>query len=147
MKLLDDMVDFYKSFDLNKTILEAVEENESVILDLNANSQLFEEGITSRGIPIANFAPYSPVTVEIKKMKGQPTNRVTLYDEGDFYESMFIVYVPDGFIIRASDWKTEALMVKYGGDILGLTEENIKYLAEEFIVPYVLNKLRYERKG
>jgi len=147
MKLIEDMIQHFKDIDLNMVILEAVRDNEHVVIDMNAEKQLFEEGITSHGISIASYAPYSQVTIDIKRAKGQPVNRVTLRDEGDFQHSFFVYYGSDYFQISASDWKTEELKMLYGDDILGLTEENRQQLTIDIIVPYVLNKLRYVRKG
>lgn len=56
---------------------------------MNAEEQLYEQGINRLGVDIMDYAPYSPVTIEIKKALGQPTNRVTLRDEGDFESSFF----------------------------------------------------------
>ena len=110
-----------KSFEdeIIKVIEEVVRENDNIILDMNAEDQLFQKGITRTGVEIASFAPYAPLTIKIKKLKGQPTSRVTLRDEGDFHMSFYIEYQADGFQIKADDWKTEDLMLRYGDEILG----------------------------
>ena len=89
MKKLDDLISRLKSFEdeIIKVIEEVVRENDNIILDMNAEDQLFQKGITRKGVEIASFAPYAPLTIEIKKLKGQPTSRVTLRDEGDFHRS------------------------------------------------------------
>lgn len=56
---------------------------------MNAEEQLFEQGINRLGVDIMDYAPYSPLTIAIKEEKGQPTNRVTLRDTGDFEASFF----------------------------------------------------------
>jgi hypothetical protein len=142
MKKLDELISRLKSFEgeIIKVIEEVVRENDNIVLDMNAEDQLFEKGITRKGVEIASFAPYAPLTVEIKKMKGQPTSRVTLRDEGDFHRSFYIEYQADGFQIKASDWKTEDLMFRYGEEILGLTDDNFHAFAVDYVKP-ALNEL------
>lgn len=142
MKKLDELISRLKSFEdeIAKVIEEVVRENAHIILDMNAEDQLFEKGITRKGVEIASFAPYAALTVEIKKLKGQPTSRVTLRDEGDFHSSFYIEFQADGFQVKASDWKTEELMFGYGEDILGLTDENFHEFAVDYVKP-ALNEL------
>lgn len=137
MKKLDDLISRLKNFEdeIIKVIEEVVRENDNIILDMNAEDQLFEKGITRKGVEIASFAPYAPLTIEIKKMKGQPTSRVTLRDEGDFHHSFYIEYQSDGFRITASDWKTYDLKEKYGKDIFGLTDDNFHEFASSYVKP------------
>lgn len=105
------------------------------ILDANAETQLFEEGVNSLGVSIMDYRPYAPLTIEIKKIKGQPTNRVTLRDEGDFESSFYLQVSDTQFEIKAGDFKTESLIKKYGAEILGLTTENISTLIWRYIYP------------
>ena len=71
-------------------IQQIIWNNDAYIVDMNADEQLYEQGINRLGVDIMDYAPYSPVTIEIKKALGQPTNRVTLRDEGDFESSFFL---------------------------------------------------------
>ena len=137
MRKLDELISRLKSFEdeIIKVIEQVVRENEAIILDMNAEDQLFQKGITRKGVEIASFAPYAPLTIEIKKMKGQPTSRVTLRDEGDFHRTFYIEYHADGFQIKASDWKTEDLMLRYGEEILGLTDDNFHEFAVDYVKP------------
>ena len=87
-------------------------------------NQLYQRGINGRGEKIMDYQPYTPVTIKIKKAKGQPTTRVTLRDKGSFYEGMHIIFMDDGFVITSSDSKTSELRQKYGDSIFRLTDEN-----------------------
>lgn len=127
---------------INMYVLEAVRQYEHVILDMNADQQLFQQGINRLGVSIWDYAPYHPITIQMKQAEGLPANRVTLFQEGDFYESMFIEYGADEFTISAGDYKTTKLKNKYGAQILGLTQENITTLRDEYIMPYMRDKLR-----
>lgn len=112
------------------------------ILDANSEDQLFEQGINRLGVDIMDYAPYSPLTIEIKEEKGQPTDRVTLRDYGDFESSFFLEVNDTQFEIKASDFKTEELIKKYGKEILGLTNENIAKLIWQYIYPDLLDKFK-----
>ena len=144
MRKLDDLISRLKNFEdeIAKVIEEVVRENDNIILDMNAEDQLFEKGITRKGVEIASFAPYAPLTIEIKKLKGQPTSRVTLRDEGDFHMSFYIEYQADGFQIKADDWKTEDLMFRYGDEILGLTDDNFSEFANDYVRPALAELLK-----
>ena len=104
--------------------------------------QLFEQGVNRLGVSIMDYAPYSPVTIAIKEAKGQPTNRVTLRDEGDFQSSFYLEVGDKQFEIKAADWKTEELIKKYGRQILGLTDENIKILIWHYIFPDLITEAK-----
>lgn len=139
MKLITDLrkrvIDFNNLLTTGKLIQQIILDNESYIVDMNAEIQLYEQGINNLGVDIADYEPYSPLTIEIKQSKGQPTNRVTLRDEGDFESSFFLEVGNTQFEIKASDWKTEELIQKYGRQILGLTDENIYVLIWQYIYP------------
>ena len=66
--------------------------------------------------------PYAPQTIKIKKFKGQPTDRVTLKDTGNFYAGIFTDKRADGFIIDSKDSKANELQEKYGEEIFGLAD-------------------------
>lgn len=139
MSLLSDLRDKAKLFESNILNNEYVKtiiiENKEFIADMNATDQLYDKGINSLGVNISSFAPYSKLTIEIKKEKGQPYNRVTLYDEGEFHSSFYLEITDEGFEIKASDWKEGKLTQGYGDSILGLTKENINQLIWEYIYP------------
>ena len=145
--LRDRVVQVNEDLTSGKMIQKIIQENEAAIIDMNAQEQLFESGENSLGVSIASYAPYSPITIEIKKMKGQPTNRVTLRDEGDFESSFYLVISDKQFEIKASDWKTEELVEKYGNSILGLTKENIASLTWDYIYPELLETFKKELYG
>lgn len=139
--LLERVKRFNSDLTEGKIFQEVIKENESVIVDMNAETQLFEKGVNALGVSISSYRPYSDKTVEIKKMKGQPYNRVTLRDTGDFHSAFFVRVSRENFSIDSTDWKTKKLVKKYGdqkGDIFGLTDENLTELITEYVAPEVL---------
>ena len=128
-------------------VKEIILNNDAYIIDLNAERQLYEQGVNNLGIKISDYAPYRPLTIAIKEEKGQPTDRVTLRDEGDFQSSFYLEVNERQFEIKASDWKTEDLVKKYGRQILGLTDENIKTLIWEYIFPDLMENAKQTLYG
>lgn len=124
---------------INSYLEAATIEAEDTIIDMNI-SQLYDSGERRDGKRIT--PEYAPATVAIKKKKGQPTNRVTLRDTFDWQASFWVQYYPDGFEIKASDWKTERLTQKYGDEILGLQDKMVKYLCANFYLPHLIEELK-----
>lgn len=146
MKLIDNLrqrvTEFNELLQSGRLIQSIILENEYVITDMNSEDQLYEQGINRLGVNIMDYAPYSPLTIEIKKEKGQPYNRVTLRDEGDFEQSFYVEADRQQFTIKAADWKTEDLIQRYGRQILGLTEENKIILIWAYIYPELKAKTK-----
>lgn len=137
MDRLQQVIDALKRFQAegDSIVQSILRDNEHIIIDMNAQNQLFERGIDSRGIELRNANPYSPITQKIKQFKRQPFDRVTLRDTGDFHRSFEVIFTQEGFIITANDIKTEKLIDKYGEHIFGLTAENLKELQEDYVAP------------
>lgn len=122
-------------------VKKAVEENTEKIVEMNVE-QLYDFGINALGISIDTYAPYSPYTVRVKTEKGQPTDRVTLRDTGDFHKSFEVVVGPTDFYITATDYKTADLVEKYGERIFGLIPQNKTELARTYLYPIVIKEIR-----
>lgn len=89
---------------------------------LNMERSRLKEGERADGTVIE--PPYTLFTIMVKERKGQPTDRVTLFDTGDFYGAFTAEASGDTLFLSSSDWKTEKLERKYGEAIFGLTEED-----------------------
>lgn len=124
---------------LPEIVLESVKANENEVIDLNTEEQLFQQGIGADGQPLT--PTYRPLTISIKQSKGQPTDRVTLRDEGDFHRSFFISYGNDSFALGASDSKAQKLEKKYGKEIFGLTDQSLSD-AIQIVKPDIFSKSR-----
>jgi hypothetical protein len=79
---------------------------------------------------------YSIATEFITNGRKQAGERFDLYDSGDFYESMFVTALNDGFIIDADTLKMED-QFWYDEDILKLTDENMDKLIFEIRKSYL----------
>lgn len=109
--------------ELNDIARQVVRHFQDDIIEMN-QQRLFSGKYTSgEGIS----PDYTKFTVDTKKKRGQPTDRVTLKDTGDFYESIYVNAGSGSFYTGARDAKTEALQEKYedaDSILLGLSEQD-----------------------
>lgn len=119
---------------------------EKDIIALNTEEQLFKKGENALGVSMQTYAPYKPVTIEIKRDKGQPTDRVTLRDTQAFHNSFFIFADNKAAWFKATDKKSQKLYDKYG-EIFGLTVENRNKVAWEFLYPMLITELKFALNG
>ena len=124
------------------------QEVRNFIVELNTEDQLFLKGIDSTGKSLKDIggndltaSGYSPVTIEIKKSKGGKGGRIaniTLYDEGDYYESHDVDVTPGKFTIDADPIKEDTnLFEEWGEDIVGLTDESLQKLINFLLPKYI----------
>lgn len=100
---------------------KAFDTQDDIMIDMNIDQM--QDGIRSTGTKID--PPYRPYTVSRKKKIGQPVDRVTLKDSGDFHNSVRIKDYAQKKELFAYDPKSEMLQEKYGPEILGLTDSNL----------------------
>ena len=81
---------------LEQELKDEILKHEEVIVNMIAEEQLFEQGIEGRGIKIMSYQPYKPSTIKRKLKKGQPTDRVTLRDTGEFHASLHVEFDEGG---------------------------------------------------
>lgn len=125
---------------IEKSLQEIFENNTGTISDLQTD-QMYS-GLNSYGAKIK--PPYTDLTVNIKKSKGQISDHVTLKDTGDFYSGIDTeisdvkkqnkTFTVD-YEILSSDLKTDKLGKKYGYEIFGLSKKYEKKLINEQIFP------------
>ena len=121
-------------FGLEAEAIEIVQENDNILIDMNTE-RLFS-GVNSKGQSLESIGgSYSPVTISIKQIKGQPTDRVTLKDTGGFYEGFYVNAGNKGWQISSNDEKTDTLIQNWGSDIFGNTKEDEREFNFEYIIP------------
>jgi hypothetical protein len=125
---------------MNRTAIEKVlirvldmPSTQKFLIDLNTRVQLFQEGENSLGVKLSDIGgDYTASTKLYKSKKGQPTNRVTLYDTGDFYGSFTVEPTASAdFIIDSDPMKGSFdLFERWGEDVEGLNEENLQMVLD-----------------
>ena len=89
-----------------------------------------------------SYQPYTARTIQIKQRKGQPYDRVTLRDTGEFYSSLHVEFDDDGFYVTSTDDKAKYLLARYGKTIFRLTNQNFTELLRNYIRPELQQKLK-----
>lgn len=128
---------------LESALKEEVEKNADFLTDLiRLRLNLGFDGFYNKIQP-----PYAPRTIKNKIRKGQPTDRVTLKDTGDFYASLHVEFDEGGFRIVSNDNKAKYLLANYGDAILRLPDEDLTRLLK-LIRPALAYKMKeYLKNG
>jgi hypothetical protein len=120
----------------SKIMNDCITDSSETILDAN-RSQLME-GLDKYGQDI--FPPYAPFTIKMKKLKKQPYDKVTLYDEGDFQKAMFLKVESGKVFIDSKDQKTDEIMGKYDKEtekILGIPKSKVEPINETIMTKFI----------
>ena len=122
---------------LNQDTAVKAFDNESttnMVVELNTEGQLFELGQDESGELLENIGgDYATKTKLYKRQQGQPIDRVTLKDTGEFYRSFRAEVQYNGdIIITANTIKEgEDLQQRWGKGILGLNKQSKEKLQNE----------------
>ncbi len=140
MEALTRLAKRLKNLDINEILYEIYQKKEfqDLTIDQNLVEQLFKYGIDSKG---NSLGEYKPSTIKAKKRKGQPYDRITLIDHGDFYETYVFTALKDGMNLFMDGKKENGdLFRRYGKDVLGLTDkslETISKMVADGIIEYI----------
>lgn len=126
-----------QSIDIRKIAVDAIKATSADIVE-QQKAQLYS-GKRIDGAFIR--PPYAPTTIVQKIRKGQPFDRVTLKDTGDFYEGIFITVGTEYFNLTSSDEKTTALAEKYTPKIFGLNEHSLSEYKKD-VEPVFINMIK-----
>jgi len=130
-----------RAIDVNAELNVILKSLEKQILAMNTEDQLFKKGVTITGVKIV--PPYASSTVRIKKRKGQPTNRVTTRDTGEYHSHFTIQFGTDEFTIEVDHTNADlnyVLKNRYG-ELEGLTDVNVEKLSRK-ILPLLINAIK-----
>lgn len=128
-----------------------------LIVKLNTEKQLFDKGINSQGIRLEKIGAlkhdgYSPSTIlgiyglfDGKIAKGQPIDRITLKDGGNFYASFRVILNSNHDLqITANPIKAGIdILERWGKEVIGLTDENLQIVID-FARIKVQNIVKYQ---
>lgn len=108
------------------------------------NRDRLMSGKAPDGSDISPF--YAPYTIAYKRKRGGITDRVTLYDYGNFHASLHIVFGGEEFWVESDDHdaeKVDFLLEHYLGEVLGFSESDVEYISA-FIVAEPVSKKLYD---
>lgn len=140
--LIDKFKKVGEELDTGEIAKKIVRDNDNILIDMNAQDQLYAKGVNRLGVRIDEYQPYRPLTIQVKIEKRQPYDRVTLKDTGEFYDSFYVETAEDRFYIKASDEKTNWLIKKYGAEIFGLTNDSLAEFINDYVKDEAYNRVR-----
>jgi hypothetical protein len=118
-----------QAFDLDSELDKIISKNEDVLVD--ANTDMLFSGIDANN---KSLGEYAPSTIEYKKAKGHPYDRITLKDEGDYYTGKKLVK-GNGYTIISSDYKNAKLVEQFGIDINSVDKSRMATITDEILTP------------
>ncbi|MET4106038.1 hypothetical protein [Hymenobacter sp. UYP22] len=123
---------------LDQQVEATVRDNTAFLED--ANTDQLAQGKDATG---ADITPeYADLTIALKQIKGQPTDKVTLRDSGDFYTSIIAQLSGKQVQLVGTDQKTAELEEKYGPDIIGVPDPALDEFRADYIKPDLQQKTR-----
>lgn len=144
--MINGLIDKFKKvgeeLDTGEIAKKIVRDNDNILIDMNAQDQLYAKGVNRLGVRIDEYQPYQPLTIKVKIEKRQPYDRVTLKDTGEFYDSFYVETAEDRFYIKASDEKTNWLIKKYGAEIFGLTNDSLAEFINDYVKDEAYNRVK-----
>lgn len=129
------------SANLNRAMSQAMEKNKDVFED--AQLVQFDSGKNADGRSRGTYRPFTKLK---KRMKGQPTDRVTLKDTGSFYNKTKAVRRGKSIELKSTDSKTDEIIDKYGEKVFGLDEQTMSLLVIPRIKPTFVQQVKNQLK-
>lgn len=130
---LEKVIKELKEIDLGRIIEDGIKNNDESLIRYNTREQLYY-GIDALGKQLK--PKYSESYKKYKSRIGQPTDRVTLFLKGDFYDGFNISGRGFPFSVESNDSKAGMLEKKYGKNLYGITSENRAKFIKEILLPY-----------
>lgn len=130
---------------LNEYLFLIVKSLEKEIIKINTREQLFKEGVDANNEPLYSKrykrGTYSLLTEELSGGRKEAGDPYTLDDTGDFFDGFFLEIQNDKALFGSTDEKTPLLITDFG-EIFGLTDENLKAVIQEKLLPLFLIQIR-----
>ena len=118
---LQEKLESLKNGGLLSLVKKVADSEDEKAVELNTEEQLFEKGVDSQN---KKLKAYSSSYKRIRISRGQPVDRTTLKNKGDFYKGFDTKKSNKSFDIFSKDSKAKFLEKRYGKNIYGLTPEN-----------------------
>ncbi|HHZ64650.1 MAG TPA: hypothetical protein EYN51_03985 [Flavobacteriales bacterium] len=119
---------------VNQALKDVFSQNEDLLIEIQTQIQLFQKGETSKRISIT--PSYAQSTINKKRRKNQPFNRVTLKDTGALYDSVKFEALDDSLVITTNVPYTKYLTAKYGADIFGIQNLEMEKFLQKYYLPF-----------
>lgn len=87
-----------------------------------------DRGERADGSLLPNYSPASVFHY------GKPAGPMKLFDQGNFWEGITLVVDESGIEMIGRDEKTKMLQIRYGDDIIDMSEESLSILNERYAI-------------
>lgn len=132
---ITNIINNVKKINQNELIGGVLQEDlQDEIIDLN-QKQLMDEGVQADGVITGTYSPES-----IERFGKRP-GHITLYDTGNFYESMKPKIEANDFVITGDTVKEDTDLTERWPRALGLTKESISEMIPDLKIG-IINKLK-----
>lgn len=110
-----------------------------VLKDYVINKQLFREGVDGNNVKLPG---YRRTTIRLKIAKGDPVDRTTLRDDGEFYSHIQVDAFSDRFEISSNVSYDVHIIKRYGINVLKISDENLKQFIQTYFIPNFKNYVK-----
>lgn len=114
-------------------IKTSFEDLKSTLEDMNIGQ--LEKGLRADGSILPN---YSFASVHVYGKRPGP---MTLHDKGGFWRGITLKVNDDSIEFEGHDMKTAMLQLRYGDDIIGITDDNQQIVDNDYLPPLVFDGL------
>lgn len=137
--LFKKQIQFIESFEqkMFNHLRETIEKNRFVIKDYVIKKQLYDKGIDGNE---KRLKGYTRTTIRYKISKGQPSDRTTLKDKGDFHASITIEAYNNRFEVSSNVSHSKYLIGIYGKDIMIPSSNNMNDFLRRYFIPSLKQK-------
>ena len=125
---------FVENFDmiLFEVFRKSIHEERLVLKDYIIERQLFDKGIDGNKVSLGG---YSRTTIRMKLALGQPADRVTLKDTGEFHAKIEISAFLDYFEVSSNVTHDKFIFAQYNKDVLKISDDNMMEFAMKSFIP------------
>lgn len=127
-------IEFIENFQnvLFEVFKNTINQHNLVLKDFIIEKQLYDKGIDGNE---KRLKGYTRQTIRLKIAKGQPADRTTLKDTGEFYASITIDAFNDSFKVESNVSYDKYLIKNYKPAVLKISNSNFKDFAEKYFIP------------
>lgn len=126
---------------LQNDLFKFIRSIEKELLDKNKN-QIQENSQDIFGNPIGFYSQTTEVISKGKKKKGEPFSGV---DTGDFFKGFYMQEVSGVLRFSSTDPKTNKILNSnnwLSNELFGLSDENLKEIIEQRLLPFFVNNIK-----
>ena len=139
---ITDKIEKLQAFNPREVAEESFTETAETYADFNAEQMFSGQTAEDTQITLEGRKGYRKTTFDIKRSKGQPTDRITLRDTGAFHRGLYARIQGNKILTGSTDSKADEIEERTGKQIFGLNEGNKKTFATGVFLRAILAKAK-----